>query len=232
MAISANNQLYFHWIPIVIGIILMLPIGEKIGDKFPSLSTKRSRTVGGMIFVMLGGFSVSVHTLYFHNKMLEIGSGADLCAGDGLLDCSSVIGNESWNTVPVLGLPWGIMGMLAFAVMLWIIFSIAKEPAGTFVADLLNYGRMIGILGLFVVLFLMYAEYDIGKICQYCSTAHFAHIVVTIGFFNLNKMHKTSEWGKGYSKSLGDIIETSERKSRRRGYVKPEPIDVIVIEEE
>ena len=85
--------------------------------------------------------------------MLEIGSGADLCAGDGLLDCSSVIGNESWNTVPVLGLPWGIMGMLAFAVMLWIIFSIAKEPAGTFVADLLNYGRMIGILGLFVVLF-------------------------------------------------------------------------------
>ena len=225
MALDANTQLLFHWIPIVLGLILMFPFGEGLGKSFsnrwPSLETKRGRTLGGMLLVMLGGFTVSVHTLWIHNKRKELGSG-DFCSSEGLFDCSSVIGNDSWNTMPVLDIPWGIVGMLGFSFLLWIVISVAKDPAASYVADSLKYGKLLGVMGLFMILYLIYAEYEIGKLCQYCSTAHFAHLVATIGFFRLEKMYKTGEWGAGAG-GLKELVDLEDRRERRKrgGYVKP-----------
>ena len=97
MELTADQQLIFHWIPILLGILLMSPFGEGIGkslsSRWPSLETQRGRTLGGSLLVMFGGFTVSTHTLWIHNKAKEIGGG-NFCAGDGVWDCSSVIGND------------------------------------------------------------------------------------------------------------------------------------------
>ena len=40
--------------------------------------------------------------------------GGSFCSAGTVCDCASVIGNADWNTVPYLGLPWGLAGMLVF----------------------------------------------------------------------------------------------------------------------
>ncbi len=222
MELDANTQLYFHWIPILFGLFLMSSFGEGFGkslsSRWSSLATSRGRTLGGMMFVMLGGFTVSAHTLWIHNKANEMGGG-NFCSSDGVWDCSSVIGNSDWNTMPVLGLPWGLLGMLAFALFLWLVITIAKEPTASWVLTHLKIGTNLGIIGILMIFYLIYAEYDIGKLCQYCTTAHVAHVISVFGFFKLASMYDTSEWAVG----TGSATEksTRERRSRRVGYVAP-----------
>ena len=221
MELDANTQLIFHWIPIVFGLVLMSPLGEGLGkslsSRWKSLETVRGRTLGGMIAVMFGGFTVSAHTLWIHNKASEMGGG-QFCSSDGVWDCSSVIGNSDWNTMPFIGLPWGLLGMLAFALFLWLAISIAKEPSATWVSSNLSIGRNFGILGILMIFYLIYAEYEIGKLCQYCTTAHISHAVSTFGFFRLTKMYGGSEWRD----SSVITIETESKERRKRGgYVAP-----------
>ena len=97
MELDANTQLMFHWIPIVFGLFLMSPLGEGLGkqlsSRWESLDTVRGRTLGGMIAVMFGGFTVSAHTLWIHNKASEMGGG-QFCSADGVGDVPGVIGNS------------------------------------------------------------------------------------------------------------------------------------------
>tara|TARA_Y100000766_G_C18880553_1_gene593203 strand:+ start:1129 stop:1821 length:693 start_codon:yes stop_codon:yes gene_type:complete len=222
MELDANTQLYFHWIPIIFGLFLMSPFGEGLGksmsSRWQSLATLRGRTLGGMMAVMFGGFTVSAHTLWIHNKANEIGGG-NFCSSDGVWDCSSVIGNPEWNTMPFLGLPWGLLGMLSFALFLWLVISIAKEPTASWVITHLKIGTNLGIIGILMIFYLIYAEYDIGKLCQYCTTAHVAHVISVFGFFKLASLQSSSEWAAG---TAGAVENSSrERRSRRGGYVAP-----------
>ena len=73
-----------------------------------------------------------------------------------------------------------------------------------------------------MIFYLIYAEYDIGKLCQYCTTAHVAHVISVFGFFKLASMQNSSEWAVG----TAGAVETSsrERRSRRGGYVAPKTV--------
>lgn len=221
MELDANTQLMFHWIPIVFGLFLMSPLGEGLGkslsSKWSSLETVRGRTLGGLMAVMFGGFTVSTHTLWIHNKASEMGGG-QFCSSDGVWDCSSVIGNPEWNTMPFIGLPWGLLGMFAFALFLWLIISISKEPTASWVTTNLSIGRNFGILGIFMIFYLIYAEYEIGKLCQYCTTAHVSHVISTFGFFRLSSMYGGSDWAG----STPNVTDSGGKERRKRGgYVAP-----------
>lgn len=224
MEFDANTQLLIHWIPIVFGLILMSPLGKglamKMSSRWPSLETLRGRTIGGMLAVMFGGFTVSAHTLWIHNKANEMGSG-NFCSSDGVWDCSSVIGNPEWNTMPFIGLPWGMVGMLAFALFMWLVISISKDPSASWVLTHIKLGTNFGVLGILMIFYLIYAEYEIGKLCQYCTTAHVSHVITTFGFFRLGSMYGTSDWGIGSVSTSSSEVDNSERKSRRGGYVAP-----------
>ena len=54
--------------------------------------------------------------------------------------------------MPYLGLPWGLLGMLAFAMFMWLIISMAKEPTASWVLNHLKLGTNFGILGIGVIL--------------------------------------------------------------------------------
>ncbi len=231
LEMDADTQLLFHWIPIALGLLMFTPLGNQLAPIFakrwPSAISHRGKLLTGTLLVMLGGFTVSVHTLWIHNKALEFGSGS-FCASGGVWDCSSVIGNNAWNVDPVFGLPWGILGMLAFTASLWLILTVAKDPNAIWARNHLRIVRLIGIGGIFIILYLVYAEFSIGKICQYCTTAHLAHVFGLAGSVLLLKAHDENNWSDG-----GDSEEEEkvDRNRRKQGYVAPIEITQVSDEE-
>ena len=109
--------------------------------------------------------------------------------------------------------------MLAFALFMWLIITMAKEPTASWVLTHLKIGTNFGILGIGIILYLMYAEYEIGKICQFCTTAHIAHIAATIGFFRLSNMFGSREWDVSGDTKVVD--EAARERRKRGGYVAP-----------
>ena len=194
--------LSFHAILIVYGVLLMSPLGEGVGsflvNKWPSTATKRGRTLAGLIFVCTGGFTVSAHTLWMHNKLSEGGS---VCSGSSVLNCDGLIGNVDYNTVPFIGQPWGLLGMVAFCVLLWIVVVIAKEPLAFSTPTFLKAGLGATIAGLPVIGLLVSYEIKEGLICPFCTTAHIANIIAMVAFFVLLKMYESDEWAPELKKT-------------------------------
>jgi uncharacterized membrane protein len=194
--------LSFHAVIILYGVLLMTPIGEAIGsilfNKWPSTSTKRGRMLAGLMFVCTGGFTVSAHTLWMHNKLSEGGS---VCSGSSILNCDGLIGNPDYNTVPFIGQPWGLLGMVAFCVLLWIVVVIAKEPLAFSTPTFLKAGLGATIAGLPVIGLLVSYEIKEGLICPFCTTAHIANIIAMVAFFVLFKMYESDEWAPELKKT-------------------------------
>ena len=97
--------LSIHGAVILFGVVLLTPLGESaskiLHSRYPSTTTKRGQLLAGMMFVCFGGFTVSAHTLWMHNKLSE---GASVCSSDSILNCDGLIGNVAYNTDPFLGL--------------------------------------------------------------------------------------------------------------------------------
>ena len=230
---EADTQLMFHWIPIVLGLLMFTPLGDKIAPLFaklwPSATSHRGKLLTGSLLIMFGGFTVSVHTLWIHNKVLEFGAGS-FCASGAVWDCSSVIGDDAWNVDPVLGLPWGLLGMVAFAASMWLILSVARAPNSVWVRNHLRIARFIGVSGIFIILYLIYAEYAIGKLCQYCTTAHLAHVFGLVGSVLLLKAYDENEWSDESDCSAED--NKYDRRERKQGYIAPIQMSPFTHEEE
>jgi len=230
---NADTQLMFHWIPIALGLLMFTPLGDKItplfAKRWPSATSHRGKLLTGSLLVLFGGFTVSVHTLWIHNKALEFGAGS-FCAGGGVWDCSSVIGNNDWNVDPVLGLPWGILGMLSFTALLWLVMCVAKDPNAVWVRNHLRIARFIGVSGVFIIFYLIYAEFAIGKLCQYCSTAHVAHVLGLVGSVLLLKAYDENNWSEESDGS--DEDDHVERRGRKQGYIAPTEMTSDALEEE
>ena len=187
--------LSFHAAIILFGVILMTPLGESVGgflaNKWPSTSTKRGRMLAGLMLVCTGGFTVSAHTLWMHNKLSE---GTSVCSGNSILNCDGLIGNPEYNTVPFINQPWGLLGMVAFCVLLWIVITVAKEPLAFATQTFLKAGLGATIAGLPVIGLLVSYEIKEGLICPFCTTAHIANIIAMVSFFVLLRMYESDEW--------------------------------------
>ena len=100
--------LSIHGAVILFGLVLLTPFGSSVASilhgRYPSTTTKRGQLLAGMVFVCFGGFTVSAHTLWMHNKLSE---GASVCSGSSILNCDGLIGNVAYNTDPLFGQPWG-----------------------------------------------------------------------------------------------------------------------------
>ena len=194
--------LSIHGSIILIGVILMTPFGDAIGgflvNKWPSTATKRGRMLAGLMLVCTGGFTVSAHTLWMHNKLSEGGS---VCSGSEILNCDGLIGNPDYNTVPYLNQPWGLLGMVAFCILLWIVIVVAKEPLALSTPTFLKAGLGATIAGLPVIALLVSYEIKEGLICPFCTTAHIANVIAMVAFFLLLKMYESDEWAPELKKS-------------------------------
>ena len=193
--LSTTLLLIGYGLPILVGLLLILPFTSSsflaLSERFPSLATKRGRLLSGLNLTLLGGLAVSVQTQWIHAKVSE---GANFCASDTIFSCDDVIGNAQYNTMPILDVPWGMVGFVTFTALLFLSYSISKEPNATWTKNFLDLGTLVTFAGLGVIGLLVSYEIEMEKLCQFCTTAHIANIVALVGFWQLRSMHGEKAW--------------------------------------
>ena len=209
---AANILLIPHILLILYGAILFSPLGKKIADLTKNIikgnRSPRERMINGMLFSVLGGFTVSSHTYWIHQRISSQGS--SFCSGSGLFSCGDVIGHETYGYAPIIGIPWGLIGMGVFLALLYMLLVLKNEPDSRLESkkgknvtrtDAKSKPELVTMLGLLltgggipVIGLLIYYETQIHKICQYCSVAHIANVVVLVMFAVVFTKLKDDNW--------------------------------------
>lgn len=205
MEVSEVNEyavLSIHGAIILFGVLLMSPMGSSLSpmlhNRYPATTTRRGEILAGMVFVCLGGFTVSAQTLWMHNKLSE---GASVCSGNSILNCDGLIGNAAYNTDPLFGQPWGLVGMVAFTALMWLVITIAKEPMSPQTPLFIKAGIGATLAGLPVIMLLVSYEIKEGLICPFCTVAHITNIIALVGFFLLFRLEESDNWAPDIKKS-------------------------------
>ncbi len=183
--------LYLYLLLIFAGFFIVSPIGAKSISYF---SSTRSRMIHGALILAFGGFLVSVHTFYIHEKLHELGGNSG-CSAFSIFNCGDVISNDSYNSDPFFGMPWGIIGMFAFASIMFILLVLRNSKEDP------NMGNWIKVLvgipaaGMLPIFWLVYVEaVELGVFCQYCTGAHLANIFTLISAYWILKSHDSGEF--------------------------------------
>jgi len=225
---DSNVWLAIHASIIIIGVYIASPFSaahHKEGSWRALFASRRQRLLTGLSFVILGGFTVSTHTWWFHNKYHEMGGDIG-CSAFGAFSCGDVLANSDFNTVPVLGIPWGMVGMLAFAMLGFLAISVRREHNASWAHTYLNVGYVASGFGILIALYLLYVEIVPLKMtfCQYCSLAHIADVIAFVMFLKLKNMYGTEEWDPEAAAASHAAKQREKRRQERKkggGFVKP-----------
>ena len=193
---ASNALVAVYLIPTLIGLFIVTPWGnlltDKLNDKFPSLKTARGQLLAGLQLISFAGFAVSAQTLWISSKISEGGS---FCSASSTFSCDDLLGNNEFNVDPVLGLSWGLIGMAAFALLLFIVYVLQQDPNHPMAERLISIGLLTTGIGVLIIGLLISYEFEEEKICLYCTTAHIANVSALVGFFRLRKLFENnSEW--------------------------------------
>ena len=193
--VDQNLILIAYIVPIAFGLMMMTKVGDNLAPSLtgfnPLLVHARRRHLLGLNIVALTGFVVSTHTLWITNKISE---GGNICSSATVFSCDDVLGNAQYNVDPVFGISWGLIGMFAFAALLFITNAVGKEPDALWAESYLRYGMYMTGAGMFVIALLVSYEVRMEKICQFCTMAHIANVVCLFGFWRAGRMHQADGW--------------------------------------
>jgi uncharacterized membrane protein len=145
------------------------------------------------------GLAISAYETYAHyngNHLLGCPSGAG-----GTFDCAAVITSSQsmvFNVLPVavLGLAFYVFAVVIFTPWAWQFRGAAIRLGGQRIritsrgVDIVRLGSMI--VGMGFVMYLIYAEFQIGSVCEYCSGVH----IVTFLLFCITVV-SAALWGLG-----------------------------------
>jgi len=186
--------LYVYIFIIFFGFFISSPLGSKI--QFQRFNNDQSRIISGSIILAFGGFLVSTHTYFIHERLHEIG-GTSGCSAFSVFDCGDVISNGDYNTDPIFGIPWGVLGMLSFAAMLFILIVLRNSPEDPKIGNWISVMLTIPALGMVPILWLIYVEFfELGVFCQYCTVAHIANLFLLISSYWVYDLHHSGLWNK------------------------------------
>jgi uncharacterized membrane protein len=137
------------------------------------------------------GLAISAYETYAHyngNHLLGCPSGAG-----GTFDCAAVITSSQsvvFNVFPVavLGLAFYVFAVVIFTPWAWQFRGAGFITSRT--VDIVRLGSVI--VGMGFVMYLIYAEFQIGSVCEYCSGVH----VVTFLLFCITVV-SAALWGLG-----------------------------------
>jgi uncharacterized membrane protein len=117
--------------------------------------------------------------------------------GAGTFDCTAVITSSQsmvFNIFPVavLGLAFYVFAVVIFTPWAWRLTAIRLGPLRITArgVDIVRLGSVI--VGMGFVMYLIYAEFQIGEVCEYCSGVH----VVTFLLFCITVV-SAALWGLG-----------------------------------
>jgi uncharacterized membrane protein len=150
--------------------------------------------VTSLVLAVLG-LAISAYETYAHyngNHLLGCPSGAG-----GTFNCAAVITSSQsvvFNVFPVavLGLAFYVFAVVIFSPWAWQ-FQGASFRLGRITGRDVNIVRLGSVIvGMGFVMYLIYAEFQIGSVCEYCSGVH----VVTFLLFCITVV-SAALWGLG-----------------------------------
>jgi len=189
--VNMDWPLYLYLLIIIGGFLLVSPLGIKFSAKFRSNQT---RMINGILILSFGGYLVSTHTYYIHQKLHEVGGNSG-CSAFSVFNCGDVISNDLYNSDPFFGIPWGILGMLSFASVIFILLVLRKSPEDKNIGNWISALVVIPAMGMIPILWLIYVEiFELGVFCQYCTGAHLANLLVLISSYWIYDIHQSGLW--------------------------------------
>ena len=112
------------------------------------------RRLLGLFVIEMGGLAASAWTWMIHNQLVT--GGSTLCAAEGVVQCSSVIGDPTYSTL--FGIPWGVVGILAFSALGWLTFSIFLDMKADWAKSYVDYTWWLSLPSIPGIAFLVIAE--------------------------------------------------------------------------
>ena len=154
--------------------------------------------ITSMVLAVLG-LAISAYETYAHyngNKLLGCPSGKG-----GTFDCAAVITSSQsmvFNVLPVavLGLAFYVFAVVIFTPWAWQFRGATIRLGGQRIritsrgVDIVRLGSVI--VGMGFVMYLIYAEFQIGSICEYCTGVH----IITFLLFCITVV-SAALWGLG-----------------------------------
>ena len=141
----------------------------------------RSLPLGALSLAGMGlaGLGISAYLTTVHYAQVPL-----LCTTGGVVDCAAVT-SSTYSVVPGTTIPVTAPGMLWFAVSA--VLAVLAVVAARRERDEPCWLRTVHVLwcvaGLAVVLYLVYAEISLRRICEWCTAVHLlvlASLLVTI----------------------------------------------------
>jgi len=152
----------------------------------------RGRMTAGLVLICLSGLVISTHTYWIHEKIT--GTATSFCASDSIFSCDDVIGHETYGYAPIIGQPWGLIGMGVFAALLYAAMMVQKEPEAPTSTRMLQLLMVFSGGGIPVIGLLVSYEIQIEKLCQYCTMAHLANVLVLVTSFRMFRATQSDAW--------------------------------------
>lgn len=159
------------------GIVVASPAGVNLFKEMAR--TKRMLT--GAFIIAIGGLAASQWTTIIHNQIVATGA-TEFCASDGLVQCGSVIGDPVYSVMPVIGIAWGTVGLLAFGTLGFMIWAIRSGSEEGWAKGWVDYAWYLAVAGLPGVVWLVVVELFLvdgaPHICPYCTSVHIAVVAI------------------------------------------------------
>ncbi|HIG03483.1 MAG TPA: vitamin K epoxide reductase family protein [Candidatus Poseidoniales archaeon] len=211
------------------GALLSTNLGETIAnalgaseEKLSWMSNVRTRKLGAMQLMLLGGFIASIDLFWIQNKYMEYsGITAASTAMDifGLnFDTTTFVGDLENNNF--FGIPWGFGGMLFFIIVGWFTLSIKAEPTASWVDLFLKLGILSSGFGGIVSLYLVYIQTFVmdGVYSLEAAIIQLTIFSLLLAFTSLQRMKNEGIW---VDNKLDSDPLYEKRKRRSSGYIAP-----------
>ena len=170
------------------------------------------RRLLGLFVIEMGGLAASAWTWMIHNQLLE--GGSTLCAAEGVVQCGSVIGDPTYSEF--FGVPWGVIGILAFSALGWLTLSIFLDMKADWAKSYVDYTWWLSLPSIPGIAFLVIAELFLGEgaphICPYCTSVHIALIAVMYLLYLIRKERDAGTWEITTKLSKAELLAKARKK--------------------
>ena len=180
-------------------------------SQLDEMSPMRRRLLG-LFVIEMGGLAASAWTWMIHYQLVT--GDSTLCAAEGVVQCSSVIGDPTYSTL--FGLPWGVVGILAFSALCWLTFSIFLDMKADWAKSYVDYTWWLSLPSIPGIAFLVIAELFLVEgaphICPYCTSVHIALIATMYVLYLIRKERDAGEWDITTKRSKAELLAQARKK--------------------
>jgi len=202
-SLMEHGPLVVFLIIIGVGCVIASRYGQGI---LPGTHGRTRRMLIGAFIIQMGGLLASVWTWMIHNQLAGAGI-SNFCAADGIVQCGSVIGDPTYSTF--MGIPWGIIGLLAFAFLGYLTLAIIMDMDENWSKTFIDWAYWFSLPGIFGIIWLVIVELTLVEgaphICPYCTSVHIALLATIVVLFIVQKEKEDGIWESELPKSQSEL---------------------------